>query len=133
MNLVRRWTPGPRKLKVTYVSSIDFPFSLIDTEAFFFVAELSEEVDDLVKDDPRAYAANDGISDLDKAALGWSKKVHVHANDHLIGGIGIWGDSAVYNTRDSIVLILFNILTGLCATPHRIWLACLSKKQLCMI
>ena len=95
------------------------------------VALLHEEVDDLVKDDPRAYAANDGISDLDKAALGWSKKVHVHANDHLIGGIGIWGDSAVYNTRDSIVLILFNILTGLCATPHRIWLACLSKKQLC--
>ena len=85
----------------------------------------------LLETPPKIYAANNGRSDSDLAALQWSNKVNVGSNDHLIAGVGIWGDGAVYNTRDSIILILFNILTGVAAVQHRIWLACISKKSLC--
>ena len=95
------------------------------------VALLHEEVEDLVKDDPHAFAANGDRTEIDRTTLEWGSRVNMPANDNLLSGIGIWGDSAVYNTRDSVVLILFNILTGLAFTPHRIWLACCSKKQLC--
>ena len=95
------------------------------------VALLHEEVEDLVKDDPHAFAANGDRTEIDRTTLEWGSRVNMPAKDNLLSGIGIWGDSAVYNTRDSVVLILFNILTGLAFTPHRIWLACCSKKQLC--
>ena len=59
------------------------------------VALLHEEVEDLVKDDPHAYAANGGRTELDRTTLEWGNKVNKNENDHLIAGIGIWGDSGV--------------------------------------
>ena len=42
---------------------------------------------------------------------------------------GIWGDGAVYGTRDSLHLLLFNVLSGI--FHCRFWIACYSKRQAC--
>ena len=43
--------------------------------------------------------------------------------------LGIWGDSAPYNTRDSLYVILWNALSG--ENRTRFWLTCLPKKLVC--
>ena len=42
---------------------------------------------------------------------------------------GLWGDGAVYHTRDSLNMLLFNVLSGI--FHQRFWIACHSKRQAC--
>ena len=42
---------------------------------------------------------------------------------------GLWADSATYHTRDSLFLVLFNILSGV--FHHRLWISAYSKRMAC--
>ena len=42
---------------------------------------------------------------------------------------GLWADSATCHTRDSLFLVLFNILSGV--FHHRLWVCAYSKRMAC--
>ena len=43
--------------------------------------------------------------------------------------LGVWGDSAPYNTRDNLFLILFNVISG--SNRTRFWVTAFPKKVVC--
>ena len=44
----------------------------------------------------------------------WGERTGVAMDEALpVGGVGCWGDSAVYNTRDSLYVLLWNVVTGI--------------------
>ena len=51
------------------------------------------------------------------------------AADAPVVGIGVWGDRAPYGTRDSLDVVLFNIISGI--HHYRIWFAAFSKRMAC--
>ena len=42
---------------------------------------------------------------------------------------GLWGDAAPFHTRDSIMMLIFNVISGVCNTRH--WIATCSKRMTC--
>ena len=50
-------------------------------------------------------------------------------NDGQVIPCGIWGDSATYNTRDSLVVLLVNVLSS--PDDTRWWTCAFSKRALC--
>ena len=58
----------------------------------------------------------------------WKTRENVVGDDE-VAGAGLWADSATYHTRDSLYLVLFNILTGV--HQIRFWIAAWSKRMMC--
>jgi hypothetical protein len=58
----------------------------------------------------------------------WCARTGAPRGDDLVS-LGIWGDAAPYNTRDSLYVVLWNVISG----PHRTryWLTCWPKKAAC--
>ena len=56
----------------------------------------------------------------------WMKSVGAHGDGDEIVVCGLWGDSATYHTRDSLFMLLFNLLSGVYNT--RFWIACWGKR-----
>ena len=60
----------------------------------------------------------------------WMDEMGLSGDDEAsIAVCGLWGDGAVYHTRDSLHLLLFNVLSGVDQTRH--WIGAYSKKQQC--
>jgi hypothetical protein len=57
----------------------------------------------------------------------WCARMKVNPANFV--AVGLWGDSAPYHTRDSLVLVLFNVLTG--SHNRRYWMCGISKNSLC--
>ena len=62
----------------------------------------------------------------------WAKKpeVGLDIEREAAAGVGLWGDGGAYNTRDQIMLLLFNVVTGLHFT-QRYLIGVLSKLNTC--
>ena len=58
----------------------------------------------------------------------WKTREKIVGGDEFVG-VGLWADSATYHTRDSLYLVLFNILTGV--HQMRFWIAAWSKRMMC--
>ena len=59
----------------------------------------------------------------------WIDRVGIAAEPEEFISFGVWGDSATYNTRDSLFLILYNALSGSCRDRH--WFCAWPKKIMC--
>ena len=75
-------------------------FFLLPHEIVHWLLERSQDVTEFVGFDNER---------MQKIFQDWKTKAGVHT-DAL--ALGLWGDSATYNTRDSIYMILMNILSG---------------------
>lgn len=93
------------------------------------IALLHEDLDDMIKEGPWAHGAQHQATELDQTTNEWARDMGIGGSTPVVG-LGLWGDSAVYNARNSIVRILFNILTGLMTPSRRMWMCCLSKKTI---
>ena len=56
----------------------------------------------------------------------WKARVGMHAATPNAAAFGLWGDSASYNTRESLFVLLFNFLSGRHRT--RYWICAFGKK-----
>jgi len=89
-----------------------------------------EMLDWAIGDNPVAeYTSNDDRPNLHRTMEGWKTKVGIDINEPCIG-IGVWGDTAVYHTRDSVMLALWSVVTG-AHTRSRHWFFACGKRQLC--
>ena len=59
----------------------------------------------------------------------WMKDNGVEGDGSDIAIIGIWGDAAPYNTRDSLYMLLFSVISGV--NHARNWTACFTKRTTC--
>ena len=59
----------------------------------------------------------------------WMERVGAQGDGHDIVCCGLWGDGAAYHTRDSLNLLLFNMVSGIIRT--RFWIATWSKRLSC--
>ena len=59
----------------------------------------------------------------------WMVDVGASGDGQDIAMAGWWGDSAVYNTRDSLYVVLFNIISGI--HHARFWVSAFSKRACC--
>ena len=59
----------------------------------------------------------------------WMERVGAQGDGHDIVCCGLWGDGAAYHTRDSLGLLLFNMISGIIRT--RFWIATWSKRLSC--
>ena len=77
----------------------------------------------------RAWAAMpDDKKMLGRTLNDWSRRTHTK-NDGKILTMGVWGDAAPFHTRDSLYLMLWNILSG---TSHkRFWFTVFTKRTTC--
>ena len=50
-------------------------------------------------------------SPIDTTTKQWARDQGISLFEDL-AGLGVWGDAAVYNTRDSLNVLLINIITG---------------------
>ena len=58
----------------------------------------------------------------------WAEKIGVESiNDLPVIGVGVWGDTATYGARDSLAVLLFNIL----GMVQRYWFCVFSKRFAC--
>ena len=89
-----------------------------------------EMLDWAIGDNPVAeYTSNDDKPYLNRTMEGWKTKVGIDVNEPCIG-IGVWGDTAVYHTRDSVMLALWSVVTG-AHTRSRHWFFACGKRQMC--
>ena len=58
----------------------------------------------------------------------WMERVGAQGDGHDIVCCGLWGDGATYHTRDSLNMMLFNLISGVIRT--RFWIAAWSKRPL---
>ena len=87
-----------------------------------------EEVDALFQDtDPRELCSATPGSALEARLNDWKSTQKVV--DDAVAGVGVWGDMAPFNTRDSIAILLFNILTGL--HHQRLAICAIAKRSVC--
>ena len=59
---------------------------------------------------------------------GWKDRVGLSGVAN-VAGVGLWGDSAVYNTRDGLYIMIINVLSGSHRT--RFWVCAFAKSQVC--
>ena len=64
---------------------------------------------------------------IQKLIDAWAEKTGVESNDQPVVGVGVWGDTAPYGTRDSLAVLLFNIL----GSVQRYWFCVFSKRTAC--
>ena len=65
---------------------------------------------------------------LERTFSDWKQRMNISAASNTVA-VGLWGDSARYNTRDSLFMLLFNVLSGVIRT--RFWICSFSKDMLC--
>ena len=58
----------------------------------------------------------------------WSGRTGIADEGNLVG-VGLWGDAAPFHTRDSVFILLFNILTGKNHARH--WVVAFAKRSVC--
>ena len=68
------------------------------------------------------------VGNLEKTLNEWSSNVNLANHDDVVS-MGIWGDSAPYNNFDSLVLFLWNSLSGTC--HDRYWVTAFPKSAMC--
>ena len=73
-------------------------------------------------------AIPDGQEGLLRTLEGWCQRTH-SAPDGKTLALGIWGDSAPFHTRDSLFLMLWNILSG--GHHKRYWFTTFTKRSSC--
>jgi hypothetical protein len=66
--------------------------------------------------------------ELQRSMRDWKRRVRI-PDAEIVAGLGIWGDSAPVNVRDSLYVILFNVVTG--ANHKRHVFTSWSKRQMC--
>ena len=66
-------------------------------------------------------------TDLKATLTEWCNRMGAPLNKTV--PVGLWADSAPYNTRDSIYLFLFHFLTG--PFRSRFWFCCIPKRVVC--
>jgi len=59
----------------------------------------------------------------------WGNRLGVDVSAKPTLALGLWGDAAPISNRDSIFLLLFSVLSGVCR--ERFWICTFTKKQLC--
>ena len=61
-------------------------------------------------------------------ALGWAQSVGIDSLDN-VAVLGLWSDAAPYNHRDTMFMVLCNVLSG--SHHDRMWIGCWSKRLQC--
>ena len=69
------------------------------------------------------------VHSLNSTKRDWMSSVGLNCNPDTVALAGLWGDSAVYHTRDSLFIILFNIISGVHHQRH--WIAAFGKRAAC--
>ena len=59
----------------------------------------------------------------------WCGRVGLNSSDPDVLAFGIWGDSAVISRSESLFVLLFNCLSGIC--NRRFWVCAFGKKVVC--
>ena len=65
---------------------------------------------------------------LQKTLLGWCQRTQSVFDDRLLS-LGVWGDSAPFLRRDSVYLMLWNLLSG--SDHKRYWFTTFTKRTTC--
>lgn len=66
---------------------------------------------------------------LAKTFEDWKHRVGILDGVQNVLACGLWGDDAAFNTRESLCVLLFNVLSGVHNT--RYWICAFGKKLLC--
>ena len=100
----------------------------IEDDMHFMVAHevLDHEISDAAVDDWVKLPVDHSLNNT-KAE--WMQEVGMHGDGHDVCMFGVWADAAVYHTRDSLNLILFNVISG--CYQQRFWLGAFSKRSQC--
>ena len=83
----------------------------------------------LAAPDVSAWCSLPEDSPLIETKRAWMANVGMAGNRDNVVLCGLWGDGAVYHTRDSLNLMLFNVLSGICRT--RFWISAFTKRVCC--
>ena len=65
---------------------------------------------------------------MERTVRDWQAKQGIEPHEPCVG-IGIWGDAAKFFTRDCVMLVLWNLVTG--PDNQRFWFCACSKKDMC--
>ena len=65
---------------------------------------------------------------LEQRLNSWKERTNTSHVENM-AAMGLWADSAAYNTRDSLFVFLFNVLSGI--HRQRFWCAAFSKRMQC--
>ena len=95
------------------------PHEVIDDEIELSGADVSEYCE-LPADNP-----------LQASKQKWCEDLNVPENNDDISVVGMWGDSASFFTRDSIFVLLFNLLSGSLSRRRRFPICAWSKRMAC--
>jgi len=93
---------------------------------FMLPMEIMERL--AAKEDVDHYCNVDDKPEIGNQLDGWCERVGTVRVPSL-GGLAIWGDMAPYNTKESICLLTWTLISGL--HRKRYWLTCFSKRQMC--
>jgi hypothetical protein len=96
----------------------------IEDDMYFLLPhEVLDKTVDVVDD----WIGVDGRPGLDLAMQEFCDRMHTDRTN--MAAVGIWGDTAPYHTRDSLFLVVFNVLSG--KYHRRFWMTAFPKKLVC--
>ena len=79
--------------------------------------------------DVSTYTSLPANSPFGDAKAAWVTEFWIPWDGSDVAVCGLWGDAAPFHTRDSIMMLLFNVISGVC--NMRRWIATWSKRMAC--
>ena len=89
-----------------------------------------EEIDKAMADTPvEHWTSLKSGSGLERTVQNWAARVGIDVASNDIAAFGVWSDAAPYHTRDSLYLVLVNVLSGV--FHSRFWMCAWGKRLAC--
>jgi hypothetical protein len=125
---MKKWTHMPELYQATVPLWDKHTNSQIFGNLFFLLPH--ELLPLLVRGNLNAWTSFDeSVRELQHVVANWREKNLVADDTNNLVAMSVWGDSAPYNTRDSLILFLWSALSG--DNQDRFWITAFPKQSMC--